>query len=137
MARILLIDDSAAAVEIVRQWLVASGHDVLALGVAESISRLAKRETVDLVVTDVCMAEAERAELLRVVRHLRPELPCLVLRPEMGSVQCLPAARVHPATHHHAKPFNRWQLDAAVHRTLSGTASHPEPAGLSREHAVS
>ena len=114
MSRILLVDDSASILQQVSSWLTEAGHDVLTLNSAQKIGPVLQIEQLDLVITDIYMPDFDGLELLRLVRRIRPELPCLAMSSAEGAMNALPIARVLGAVSTLRKPFTAEQLYQSV-----------------------
>lgn len=120
MAKILVIDDSKAVLDCVTAWLTEIGHEVTGLTSATSTQRLLRGRRFDLVITDIFMPEIDGLELLNLIRHGHPELPCIAMSSVTG-----PFGRLHIASRLGAvatlqKPFQSVHLYAAVVTALHG-----------------
>ena len=69
---ILLIDDEPAILRNLRNHLTARGHRVYTAERGAEGLEILRRETVDIVITDVKMPEVDGFEVLREVRHTSP-----------------------------------------------------------------
>lgn len=76
MARILLVDDDAASLDMMRRALSADGHDIaVADGGAEARDQIQKAPgAFDLIVTDINMPGVSGIELLRAAHALNAGL---------------------------------------------------------------
>ena len=81
MATVLLLDDDPLALGVLTACLKRAGHEVLAASDGEQgLGMLARRgDSVDVVVTDLFMPEADGIEVVRTARATRPEIPVLVV----------------------------------------------------------
>ncbi|MFZ5477051.1 MAG: response regulator [Myxococcota bacterium] len=112
MARILVVDDDRAVLEITSELLAACGHRVLATGSPERALRaLEGGEVVDLLVTDVRMPVLTGPQLAAHARELLPGLSVLFMSG---------ADTVAPGEAFIAKPFTLERLLDAVHGLLRG-----------------
>jgi two-component system, NtrC family, response regulator HydG len=116
-ARILVVDDAPATLEIVRRNLVDRAYDVhTAPGVLEA-TRLLEQLPMDLVITDLKMPGASGIELTRYVRENCRSTEVMIITgyPSLeGAVQAVKLG----AEEYLAKPFTDEELAAAVRRTL-------------------
>jgi DNA-binding NtrC family response regulator len=117
-ARILVVEDEAYVRDSLVELLRFRGFDVTAVGsVAEATASLL-RASVDLVLTDLRMPEADGLELLRRLQASSPELPVLILTGHgnvASAVQCLRAG----ASDYVLKPADPEALEVAIERALA------------------
>ncbi len=79
-ARILLIDDDPAVLELTGELLGLVGHTVTSVTSADAaLEMIANGETFDAVITDQSMPGMTGAELILRLRLLVPEMPCLLI----------------------------------------------------------
>lgn len=76
---ILVVDDESSVREVTRQTLEAFGYRVLvATDGADAVAVFAShRESIAVMLTDMMMPVMDGPELIKIVRHLSPELPIL------------------------------------------------------------
>ena len=100
--------------------LAGAGHEVLSALDGEEALLLARRQVVDLVITDIHMPKMDGVELVRELRRLSGYrfTPMLVLTTESGTGKKL-EAKSAGATGWIAKPFNPERLLAAVNKVLA------------------
>lgn len=111
--RVLVVDDSADTLELIRRTLAAAGYGVsVAAGAAEAL-RFLERNEVDLVVTDLRMP---RVSGLGLARHIRENCPRteVVMVTGFASVGTAVKAIKLGAHEYLAKPFTDAELLAAV-----------------------
>ncbi len=78
-ARCLVVEDEADVRDMIRDMLSIGGHRVtLAVDGAEAAERF-RRETFDIVITDLAMPRVDGLQLARIVKSERPNIPVLVL----------------------------------------------------------
>jgi CheY-like chemotaxis protein len=119
-SRILVVDDDAAVLDVLRLALASGGHDVLAAGsTMEGLVR-AQGERPDLVLLDILMPEMDGWELLKLLR-LDPatrDMPVVIV-----SARSEPRDRVRGlqegAVDYLTKPFSVPELLAAVDSALA------------------
>ncbi len=68
MARILVVDDEAHIVDVVRAYLAREGHEVLTAGDGETALELARTQSPDLIVLDVMLPRRSGFDVLRALR---------------------------------------------------------------------
>lgn len=116
-ATILVVDDAAATVEIIRRNLTSAGFRVFtSSGVAEAIGVL-ERAPIDLVITDLKMPRASGLDLIHHVRENFRDTQTLMVTgyPSIsGAVEAVKGG----AEDYLAKPFTDTELLDAVHRAL-------------------
>ncbi len=116
-ARILVVDDSAETVELVRRHLQSEGYRVFVAGGVEEAIRLLEEQPVDLVITDLKMPRASGLDLVRHVRENLRETEVMMIT-GYASIEGAVAAVKLGAEEYLAKPFLKDELLAAVHRAL-------------------
>ncbi|MBI2423298.1 MAG: response regulator [Candidatus Hydrogenedentes bacterium] len=79
MANILIVDDSAALREVLREVLSDAGHDVGEAGNGLVAERMCKQKGYDLVITDIFMPEKEGMATIRDLRKSHPKLKILAI----------------------------------------------------------
>ena len=131
MARILLVEDSAAMRSFVRAAL--EGHSELGdeVEIVEASSgfdalRLLPRATYDLVITDINMPDINGLELIRFVRNSErhKQVPLLIISTQ-SSERDRARAMALGAANFLAKPFTPEAIGEAVMRSLAGRFSNP------------
>lgn len=116
--RVLVVDDAADTLEVIRRNLERVGIQVLtAGGVREAIDSLAT-ERVDLVVTDLKMPEASGLTLVRHVRENVHDTDVLMITGYPSMATAVEAMR-EGAVDYLAKPFTSVELVEAVGRALT------------------
>jgi CheY-like chemotaxis protein len=76
---ILVADDDAAIRTVVTQALTRAGYEVRATGTAGVLWRWVAAGEGDLVITDVVMPDENIFDVLPRIRHMRPDLPVIVM----------------------------------------------------------
>ena len=136
MARVLVIDDDAGMLAMMRRILVGAGHVVEATDRSTSVlSRVAGFQP-DLVLTDIFMPEVDGFEVIRLIRRADHRIPIIVIsgnhleilsrlgRPDWPYY--LRAARCLGADCAIAKPFTPAELLAAIDH---GMTPRPDSRG--------
>lgn len=115
--RILIVDDSAATLEVLQRNLTAAGYQVLtALGVAEAIEIL-EGTALDLVITDLKMPRVSGLDLVRHTRENFKDTEVMVIT-GYPSIEGAVNAVKTGAEEFLAKPFTDEELLSAVRRVL-------------------
>ena len=120
MATILAVDDSAAMRQMIGIALRGAGHEVIQASDGDEALAFARRERVDLVITDVNMPNMDGISLVRELRNL-PDyrlVPLLILTTESSAGKKL-EGKAAGATGWIVKPFNPAALTGVVQKVLS------------------
>ena len=124
MAKILVIDDSTATLDLIRETLTAAGHEVVAAHSGKRAEAILGSQRLDLVITDIYMPDGDGLEVLREARRTRPGLRVIAISGVTGRYDMLGVVRALGATRTLRKPFTAARLLEAVNACLSET-----PAG--------
>lgn len=103
-------------------WLRAAGHRVRAVANGLEGVQVLDAAAVDLVITDVLMAEADGLGLISAVRSRQPAARIVAISGggrAMGASACLDMAKELGAHASLFKPFNAGQLRAAIAAALA------------------
>jgi DNA-binding NtrC family response regulator len=92
-AHVLVVDDHELYRKAVERILVRAGHQVSTARDAGEAMQLVTHEPVDLVLCDVKMPGISGLELVRQVREVQPDLPCIVITGYGGAEASLEALR--------------------------------------------
>jgi CheY-like chemotaxis protein len=79
MARILVVDDDAEVLAVIRRALTRDGHDVVTDLNGEAALEHAQNEDFDLVIVDLVLPGMDGLELMRTLRQRDAELPLLAI----------------------------------------------------------
>ncbi|MCI4061416.1 response regulator transcription factor [Micromonospora sp. R77] len=123
-AAILLAEDDPSQAELVRRYLVASGHDVTVAPDGQRTLELARSRRPDLIVLDVMMPRLDGLTVCRVLREESP-VPILILTARSSEDDMLLGLDLG-ADDYLTKPYSPRELMARV-RTLLRRAV-PAPA---------
>jgi DNA-binding NtrC family response regulator len=135
-AKILAVDDSPDALELVKRHLAEAGYTIMTTASAEEASRLMEETPVDLVITDMKMPRVSGLDLIRHIRTHYKTVSILMVTgyPSIGGA--VEAVRLG-AEDYLAKPFTKKELLDAVEAILAkqrrrvlGPPTAPAPAGL-------
>ena len=119
MANILAVDDSASIRQMVAFTLKGAGHTVLDAGDGQRALDLVRKQSFDLVLTDVNMPKMDGLAFVRELRQLPAHrfTPVLILTTE-SSQEKKHQGRKAGATGWLVKPFNPDQLLSTVKKVL-------------------
>lgn len=119
MAKILAVDDSASMRQMVAFTLKSAGHDVTEASDGKQALEVAKKDSFNLVITDVNMPNMDGLQLTKELRGLSGYkfTPILILTTEAGGDKKM-AGKSAGATGWLVKPFNPDQLLATIKRVL-------------------
>jgi two-component system chemotaxis response regulator CheY len=116
--KILIAEDEAHILRVMAMWLERHGHEVLEAHNGAAALDILKRETVDLIISDMNMPVMDGLELIRAARNdLDLDVPILLLTARCDQEQL--AKRMEP--YHvqlYPKPFVPSRLVADIHRLL-------------------
>ena len=90
---VLVVDDHELYRKAVERILVRAGHQVSTARDASEAMQLVTHEPVDLVLCDVKMPGISGLELVRQIREVQPDLPCIVITGYGGAEASLEALR--------------------------------------------
>src|ERR1700741_3144405 len=126
--RVWLVDDDASIRWVLERALRNDGMAPRAFGAAEPALEALRRESPDVLITDIRMPGASGLELLRRIHDARPALPVIVMTAysDLGS-----AVSAYPggAFEYLPKPFDIDQAVALVRRAASGSLQGSGEAG--------
>jgi two-component system, cell cycle sensor histidine kinase and response regulator CckA len=115
---VLVVDDHAAAREVISQLLLARGYGVVnASNGAEAIGTLKTNAAIDAVITDVTMPDMTGVELAYFVRDHYPRLPIAIVSGDIGELERSVIARA--GVPFLKKPVRAEALYAAVEEAVA------------------
>ncbi len=119
MAKILAVDDSASMRQMVAFTLKSAGHEVVEAVDGKNALDIAKKQTFNLVITDVNMPNMDGLTLTKELRGLASFkfTPILILTTEAGGDKKV-QGKAAGATGWLVKPFNPEQLLSTIKRVL-------------------
>ncbi|MEZ5498487.1 MAG: response regulator [Steroidobacteraceae bacterium] len=119
MAKVLAVDDSVAMRQMVAATLQTAGHEVVSAGDGVEALEHARRESVDIVITDVNMPNMDGITLVRELRQLDSYryTPLLMLTTESSTEKKM-EGKAAGATGWIVKPFNPERLLATVAKVV-------------------
>ena len=116
-AKVLIVDNDAAMVAVLRQHLEAEGRT--AIGVTSGAAALTalRSDDIDVVLTDLVMDGIDGMAILREVQQRDPQ-PRVILMTAFGSLETAIEAMRFGAYDYLTKPFKLAQASVAVARAL-------------------
>ena len=131
-ARILVVEDDAAMLELLREALDEEDYEVeTAAGGRAGVERV-KRGGIDLVVSDVKMPDLDGLDMLREIKACEPS-PYVITITAFGSIDTAIRAVKLGAFDYITKPFEIDQLLVAVEKALGERALRSQVARLQEE----
>lgn len=132
MKKILLIDDDVLVLKTIRKLLSLDGHELFECKSAEDALALVKKDTFDLVITDIRMPGLNGIQMLEKMRadQQNQNLPVILITGYASEDAPLEAFRLN-ADDYILKPFNSDQLLASVRRVFE---SSPEERSKRRTY---
>jgi PAS domain S-box-containing protein len=113
--RILIAEDHGDTAKILRQLLIAEGHQVKAAGDVATALELARHEEFDVLVSDIALPDGSGLELMRELRNLQRR-PAGIALSGFGMADDLRKSRDAGFQEHLTKPVNFDVLLAAIGR---------------------
>ncbi len=134
VATILIADDDAAIRTVLTQALGRAGYDVRTTGTAAGLWRAVSGGEGQLVITDVVLPDENGFDLIPRIKHIRPDLPIVVMSAQNTILTAITAAE-RGAFDYLPKPFDLKELTAVVQRALAMPHGKRAPLrDLGREH---
>jgi len=115
--RVLVVDDDAIILRLIRQALTDAGFQVDTALDGEEALALARIQSPDLVVLDITLPRSDSAQIAAQLRALKEHLPILVITGDGAAAE---KARLVSAFDYVRKPFELDALLSAVVRGLDG-----------------
>ena len=121
MTKILVIDDDADVLEMLREMLEREGYEVVAAGDGEEGVKYYRESPTDLIITDIIMPGKEGIETMLDLRKEFPALKVIAISGggRINAQDHLKMAKYLGAQYTFSKPFKRQALLEAV-RDLTG-----------------
>lgn len=116
-ARILAVDDEAIVLDSFRRILVLEGYDVDTVETGPEALNLVQRHDYDFVFTDLKMPGMDGVEVVKAVKHLRPDVDVVVIT-GYATIETAVETMKHGASEYVQKPFTAEELSEFVGRVL-------------------
>lgn len=130
MSKILVVDDEANIVELVRTYLRNDGYEVIAAADGRTALDRVRQDAPDLMVLDIMLPGLDGWEVCRQVRQFS-RLPIIMLTARGDDIDKIVGLEIG-ADDYLAKPFNPRELVARVKAVLRRAAGQPPPSPLIR-----
>jgi len=116
-ARILAVDDEGIVLDSFRRILVLEGYDVDTVENGPEALNLVQRHDYDFVFTDLKMPIMDGVEVVKAVKHLRPDVDVVVIT-GYATIETAVETMKHGASEYVQKPFTAEELSEFVNRLL-------------------
>lgn len=116
-ARILAVDDEAVVLDSFRRILVLEGYNVDTVETGPEALGLVQRHDYDFVFTDLKMPDMDGVEVVKAVKHLRPDVDVVVIT-GYGSIETAVQTLQHGACEYVQKPFTADELAEFARKLL-------------------
>jgi CheY-like chemotaxis protein len=116
-ARILAVDDEPVVLDSFRRILVLAGFNVDTVESGPEALGLVQRNDYDFVFTDLKMPGMDGVEVVKAVRHLRPDVDVAVIT-GYGTIETAVETMQHGAVDYVQKPFSEDELSDFARRLL-------------------
>lgn len=136
--RVVILDDDREMVSLLEDFLTSEGYHVspfpnamealISLRPNGSLASDRTEGDIDLIITDLKMAQMDGMQFLKVIKSERPEIP-VVLITAFGSIDTAIEAMKNGAYHYLVKPFKLTEMAVIVQRAV-------ERRALTRENTV-
>ncbi|MBU0677893.1 MAG: sigma-54 dependent transcriptional regulator [Verrucomicrobia bacterium] len=134
MARILVVEDEPGVLSVLTKLLRGEGYDVTPAPGGDKAQDILKKETFDLLISDVRMSPVDGMELLKYVRQAYPQMGVIMMT-AYGSVQMAVDAMKQGAFDYVTKPFKVDELLLTVQRAVEYNSIVAENVQLKAELA--
>ncbi|BDU74478.1 response regulator [Mesoterricola silvestris] len=116
-ARILAVDDEGIVLDSFRRILVLEGYNVDTVENGPEALNLVQRHDYDFVFTDLKMPIMDGVEVVKAVKHLRPDVDVVVIT-GYATIETAVETMKHGASEYVQKPFTAEELSEFVNRLL-------------------
>jgi DNA-binding response OmpR family regulator len=110
---VLIVDDDASFREVLVDVAARAGYQVLSCGDGGEALELVRRQSVDLVITDLVMPGPDGLEVLKAVRQHRPEALVIIITGHASLQTAIEAIR-EGAYDYIRKPFKLEEMELAI-----------------------
>lgn len=114
-ARILAVDDEAIVLDSFRKILVLAGFSVDTVNTGPEALALVRQRDYDFLFTDLKMPVMEGTEVVKAVKHLRPDVDVAVIT-GFATIETAVETMMHGAVDYVQKPFTEEELVAFANR---------------------
>jgi DNA-binding NtrC family response regulator len=117
---LLVVDDEAPIRDLLSEYLRKHGFEVTAAATADEAIRLSNEASVNLMILDIGLPDADGLELLEIIKTSHPNLPVIMLTGMGFDDELLQEALRKKASGYLSKTLPLDQLLIQVRRTLKG-----------------
>jgi CheY-like chemotaxis protein len=135
-ARILAVDDEAVVLDSFRRILVLEGFNIDTVETGPEALTLVQRGDYDFVFTDLKMPGMDGVEVVKAVKHLRPDVDMVVIT-GYGTIETAVETLQHGACEYVQKPFSVDELAEFVNKLLVKRTARLEALALPTVRIVS
>ena len=135
-ARILAVDDEGVVLDSFRRILVLEGYDIDTVETGPEALTLVQRNDYDFVFTDLKMPGMDGVEVVKAVKHLRPDVDMVVIT-GYGTIETAVETLRHGACEYVQKPFTADELSEFVNKLLVKRIARQEALTLPTVRIVS
>lgn len=117
---IVIVDDDQEMRSMLQDFLSAEGYEITTFPLAtEALKalRLGTTTTVDLIISDLKMAQLDGMEFLKILQKERHDIPVILIT-AFGSIDTAIEAMKNGAYHYIVKPFKLTEMRVAVERSM-------------------
>lgn len=122
--QILVVDDDKDMREALSMTLSDSGYDCLSAGSAAEALQVLDSNDVSLLLTDMQMDGPSGADLMRMTRERRPQMP-VILMSAYGTIDEAVSAVLDGAANYLVKPFDIGELSRRIDQMLPSSKTDP------------
>ena len=115
--KILVVDDDANLLELVKMRLESAGYDVASLLEGRDAVTAVKAQTFDLCLLDLMLSDRDGISLMEEIHGVNPDLPAIILTAH-GTIESAVEAMRKGAYGYLTKPFEREDLLTCIRRFL-------------------
>jgi len=121
MAKILIVDDEARALEALGRALQMMGYETVGVTDPKTAQDLLAKERYDIMIADLIMPEIDGIGILEHCKKVDPDLPVIILT-GYGTVKTAVEAMRKGAFDYVTKPYNIDEIDLIIKRALQQKA---------------
>jgi two-component system response regulator PilR (NtrC family) len=129
--RVLVVDDEQSLRDMLRIVLRRDGYDVLVAGDGRTAIELLKRERVDLLLSDIRMADVGGVEVLKAAKELNRDIVAFMMTAFASTETAVEAMRLG-AVDYFSKPFSMEELRLKIRQHLESSRLRQENVLLKR-----
>lgn len=115
--RLLIVDDELSVREILAEGLASFGYETLMAANAEEAFGIVRRDSINLVLSDIEMPGENGVELLRRIKNFNADLDVIMVTGVVDAQTAIDSIR-QGASDYLTKPFNLEEVQIVVDRTL-------------------